>query len=140
VWDDSDGWYDHQMGPIVRQSQTALDALTGSGECGSSLAKVPMTEAGKPEQGRCGVGPRIPLLVISPFARSNYVDDTFTTQTSVVRFIEENWLGGESVGGGSADATSGSLAGMFDFDQRPTRRLFLDPGTGEPVGLRVEHP
>ena len=31
LYDDSDGWYDHQMGPIVTQSQTTLDALTGTG-------------------------------------------------------------------------------------------------------------
>ena len=30
AYDDSDGWYDHQMGPIVNQSATAMDALTAS--------------------------------------------------------------------------------------------------------------
>ncbi len=33
-YDDSDGWYDHQMGPIVNQSTSAADALTGAGACG----------------------------------------------------------------------------------------------------------
>ncbi len=130
-YDDSDGWYDHQIGPIVYQSQTAKDALTGSGECGSNLAKVPLGEEGQPEQGRCGVGPRLPLLVVSPYAKANYVDNTFTTQTSIVRFIEDNWLGGARIGGGSADATTGSLENMFDFNQVPFRRLFLNPETGQ---------
>jgi phospholipase C len=132
-WDDSDGWYDHQFGPIVRQSQTALDALTGTGECGSNPLRVPLSEEGVPEQGRCGVGPRIPLLAISPYSKSNYIDNTFTTQTSVVRFIENNWLGGRRIGGGSADATTGGLEGMFDFQKAPFRRLFLNPETGEPA-------
>ena len=132
-WDDSDGWYDHQIGPIVRQSQTALDALTGTGECGSNALRVPLSEEGTPEQGRCGVGPRIPLLVVSPYARSNYVDDSFTTQTSVVKFIEDNWLGGQRIGGGSADATTGTLNHMFNFHQAPLRRLFLNPETGQPA-------
>jgi phospholipase C len=35
AYDDSDGWYDHQIGPIITQSQTSLDALTGAGMCGS---------------------------------------------------------------------------------------------------------
>jgi phospholipase C len=134
-WDDSDGWYDHQLGPIVRQSQTALDALTGTGMCGSVLGKVPLSEENTPEQGRCGVGPRLPLLAISPYAKANYVDSTFTTQTSIVRFIEDNWLGGERVGGGSADATTGTLDNMFDF-ARPLAgegRLFLNESTGEPA-------
>ena len=41
LYDDSDGWYDHQMGPTVSQSQTPLDALTGTGSCGTNTAEVP---------------------------------------------------------------------------------------------------
>ena len=40
---------------------------------------------------RCDYGPRLPLIVISPWVRSNYVDHTVTDQTSVLRFIEDNW-------------------------------------------------
>jgi phospholipase C len=134
-WDDSDGWYDHQEGPIVRQSQTAQDALTGTGECGSNPLRVPLSEEGTLEQGRCGVGPRLPLLAISPYSKSNYVDSTFTTQTSIVRFIEDNWLGGERIGGGSADATTGTLNNMFDFQRPRAGVLFLNESTGEPGGL-----
>src|SRR5580692_3437822 len=100
-YDDSDGWYDHQMGPIVRQSQTALDALTGPGLCGADATKVPMSATNTPEQARCGVGPRLPMLVISPYAKRNFVDNTFTTQSSVVQFIEDNWLGGQRLGNGA---------------------------------------
>jgi phospholipase C len=133
-YDDSDGWYDHQMGPIVSQSQTTLDTLTGTGTCGSNAAKVPTTNSGTPEQARCGVGPRLPLMVISPYAKQNYVDGTFTDQTSVVRFIEDNWLGGARLGNGSADADAGTLNNMFDWDAHGDNRLFLDPATGEPSG------
>jgi len=128
-WDDSDGWYDHQLGPIVTQSQTALDTLTGAGQCGANPSRVP-----DGQQARCGVGPRIPLLVISPYARRNYIDNTFTDQTSVVSFIEDNWLDGERIGGGSADAWSGPLDHMFDFAHPDAPRLFLDPASGEPGG------
>lgn len=89
--------------------------------------------------GRCGPGTRIPFLVISPWARSNYVDDTQITQASVVRFIEDNWLHGQRIGQGSNDATAGSIMGMFDFRRRPfdrAPRLFLDPATGLPVDKR----
>jgi phospholipase C len=133
-YDDSDGWYDHQIGPIISQSQTALDALTGPGMCGSNTSLVPTTDAGAPEQARCGVGPRLPLLVISRYAERNFVDNTFTTQSSVVRFIEDNWLGGERIGNGSADATSGALDSMFNFAGRAAPPLFLDPTTGAPAG------
>ncbi|MBV9943320.1 MAG: alkaline phosphatase family protein [Solirubrobacterales bacterium] len=128
TYDDSDGWYDHQMGPIINQSQTALDALTGPGTCGSNPARVPSGQ-----QARCGVGPRLPLLVISPFAKRNFVDNTFTDQSSVVQFIEDNWLGGQRIGGGAADASAGTLKNMFSFRDGDNRPLFLDPTSGEPT-------
>ena len=134
LYDDSDGWYDHQMGPILTQSQVStLDALTGIGTCGTNTAKVPVTDANKPEQGRCGFGPRQPLLVISPFAKRNFVDGTTTSQASVVQFIEDNWLGGERIGNDSNDAVTGTLDNMFRFSGRKRQPLFLSPKSGEPV-------
>jgi phospholipase C len=128
LYDDSDGWYDHQIGPIVTQSQTPLDTLTGTGTCGSNPAKVP-----DGQQARCGVGPRQPLLIVSPFAKRNFVDGTFTDQSSVVQFIEDNWLGGQRIGSGAADATAGTLDNMFSFHGERNEPLFLDPSTGEPT-------
>jgi phospholipase C len=70
------------------------------------------------------------LIVISPFAKRNYVDHRITDQSSVLRFIEDNWDLGR-IGGGSLDVKAGTLDGMFDFDGGPTNhRLILDPGTG----------
>jgi phospholipase C len=131
AYDDSDGWYDHQMGPIINQSQTSLDTLSGPGQCGTNPAAVPSGE-----QGRCGPGMRQPLLVISPYSRANYVDSSLTTQSSVVRFIEDNWLSNQRVGGGSNDAIAGTLNGMLQFKRPNDRPLILDPSTGEPVGGR----
>jgi phospholipase C len=69
--------------------------------------------------------------VISPFARRNYVDHGLTDQTSVLRFIEDNWLHGERVGGGSFDAIAGSLNNMFDFAHPDARPYILDKSTGQ---------
>jgi len=134
LWDDSDGWYDHQMSPIVNPSAVNTgvindsDELNGTGVCGHG---TPM--AGIP--GRCGYGPRIPLVVISPFARENFVDHTLVDQSSVLRFIEDNWGTGQ-IGGGSYDQIAGSLLNMFDFKRvrdDDGGRLILDPSTGQPV-------
>lgn len=76
---------------------------------------------------------RQPLLVISPYSRANYVDHSVTMQSSVVRFIEDNWLGGHRIGGGSDDALAGTLNNMLDFSQQGNPPLFLDPSTGEPA-------
>jgi phospholipase C len=35
-YDDSDGWYDHVMPPIVSSSATVMDVLTGTDSCGAS--------------------------------------------------------------------------------------------------------
>jgi phospholipase C len=127
-YDDSDGWYDHQMGPIIRGSQDVLDALNGPGLCG------PTTKTDATTADRCGVGPRTPLLVISPWAKQNYVDNTFTEQASIPKFIEDNWnLGG--IGGESADASSGTLMNAFDFNQSfgHAPAVILNDTTGEVV-------
>ncbi|MGA8170771.1 MAG: alkaline phosphatase family protein [Methylocystis sp.] len=144
AYDDSDGWYDHQMPPIVNPSFTSADALNGPGVCqrgaqqGFPVATVPLDGAfGRPAQGRCGYGTRVPLLVISRFAKSNFVDHTLTDQSSVLRFIEDNWLAGQRIQPkGSFDTIAGRLNNMFDFDRREndkSRDLFLDPATGAVV-------
>jgi phospholipase C len=121
AYDDSDGWYDHQMGPIVNQSATADDNLNGPGLCGSGSAS--------PYQSRCGYGPRQPLLVISPYARTNFVDHNVTDQSSILKFIEDNWNLGR-IGDNSADAYAGSLLNMFKFSNPVAKPVILDPSTG----------
>jgi phospholipase C len=133
VWDDSDGWYDHVMPPLLTPSATNIDFLFGPGNCGT-----PQPGA---DAARCGLGPRQPLLVISPWAKSNFVDDTLTHQASVLRFIEDNWKLGfidgpvaPTAGTGSVDRYANSLDNMFDFKHEPnTRPLVLDQVTGTVV-------
>lgn len=135
AYDDSDGWYDHQMGPIVNHSSTPADMLTGPGECGNGSMALPGPQTAH-AQARCGYGPRLPLLVVSPYARRNYVDHSLTDQTSIARFIEDNWLHGEKIGGGSFDDIAGSLDGMFDFQHPDATPYILNPITGIVVSRR----
>ena len=133
AWDDSDGWYDHQMGPIINTSATSADALNGPVSCGDGTRALPGVDPSTTHaQGRCGLGPRLPLNVISPFARKNFVDETTTDQSSILRFVEDNWLGGERIQG-SFDALAGTIENMFQFDGPRAGRVFLDPNTGEVV-------
>jgi phospholipase C len=113
----------------VNHSQTQFDALTGPGTAGTNPPLAGF-------QGRAGYGPRLPLMVISPFAKKNFVDHTISDQSSIIRFIEDNWNLGR-IGNGSFDDLAGSLLNMFDFskqDNGQDRRLILDPSTGEPRG------
>jgi phospholipase C len=132
AYDDSDGWYDHQLGQIVNQSSTAADALSGPNLCGSGVGALAGVNAGTAHaQGRCGYGPRLPLLVVSPWARRNFVDHSLTDQSSILRFIEDNWLGGKRIGQGSFDSIAGSINGMFNFERpEAADRVLLDPKWG----------
>jgi len=77
----------------------------------------------------------LPLIVVSPWAKRNFVDHTITDQTSILRFIEDNWLDGKRIGGGSFDSLANSIDQMFDFDHfRFGGRLLLDPNTGLSIG------
>src|SRR5215831_8107788 len=159
-WDDTDGWYDHVSGPIVSQSafKTGTDngstnandslipvlplsnsttpakaaLITTSGVCGNAAIGASMTAP------RCGYGPRLPYIVVSPWAKRNFVDHTTTDQASTLAFIEFNWdLGFIDPSplpvsqGGSFDRIAGSILNMFDFDDHPhMHRLILDDMTG----------
>ncbi len=132
TWDDSDGWYDHAFATTTSPSfDPTADQLNGSGKCGSGTP--PKGLSGQPVNGRCGPGTRLPFLVISPYAKQNYVSHTAISQASVVRFIEDNWLGGQRLGGGSFDASTGSITDMFNFRNPDDQPLFLYPQTGTPV-------
>jgi phospholipase C len=134
MYDDSDGWYDHVMPPIVNTSTGLDDTLTSAGFCGTaatSLSGVNVT-ANPHALGRCGYGPRLPLIVISPWAQQNFVDHTVTDQSSIIHFIEDNWLGGQRLGSGSFDGIANSISQMFDFKKmRSNGVLLLNPTTGE---------
>ncbi|HEY3597163.1 MAG TPA: alkaline phosphatase family protein [Paraburkholderia sp.] len=144
AYDDSDGWYDHVKPTILNSSaDTTLavgaggatfqgaDQLSGLGSCTSASAKPALGLNGGVVNGRCGPGTRTPFILISPWAKTNFVDHTMITQASVVKFIEDNWLGGKRLGGASFDATAGDITSMLNLTgtgNNPT--LFLDPVMG----------
>ena len=133
TYDDSDGFYDHAYSGVHNPSNTSgvanppgpQDFLTGTGLCGSG---TPL--AG--QNGRCGYGPRMPLLLISPWAKRGAVNHTLTDFGSIDKFVEDNW--GLPRIPGSFDSMAGSLNSMFDFHGHGDPKLFLDPNTGQPVG------
>jgi len=150
TYDDSDGWYDHRYASPTTSSfdattqegsVTGADQLNGPGQCTGPNAKPGIGVNGSVVNGRCGPGTRVPFLVISPYARVNYVDDTAITQASVVRFIEDNWLGGQRIGQGSNDAATGSIMSMFDFNRDQftvAKPIFLDPVQGTKVPAPID--
>jgi phospholipase C len=136
AYDDSDGWYDH-LTDLVNGSATTADSLNGAGVCisaGAAASALPGPNSnGMPVQGRCGHGPRLPLLVISPWANKNSVDNTVTDQASVIRFIEDTFLSSQRIGTGSFDSSAGTLDNMFNFTNNVVPNpnvVLLNPTTG----------
>jgi phospholipase C len=155
-YDDSDGWYDHAYPGILNPSLSGADNLTHttlgkitatnptSGQCGSeSSSSQPLGG----QQGRCGLGPRLPLLVISPWAKTNAIDHNVSNQASVVNFVEYNWRL-PAIAGSFDQALAGvdrsehipfDFAGLFSFrnghddgrDGFGLAPVQLDPVTGQ---------
>jgi phospholipase C len=135
AYDDSDGWYDH-MSNVINPSTSAQDAFSGPQQCnplpgttGALTTPLPGVN-GKPVEGRCGYGTRQPLLVVSPFAKPNFVDHTLTDQSSIIRFVEDNWLSSQRIGQGSFDTIANPINNMFNFDQTPNPKLLLNASLG----------
>jgi phospholipase C len=149
-YDDSDGWYDHAYSGVTNPSLSLADNLTNtkfnvsgegaSGQCGASpqgTLETPL--ALSDEQGRCGFGPRLPMLVISPFAKKNAVDHNLSDQSSIINLVEYNWrLPGISgsvdqllAGKDASEGVPFDLGGMFEFEGNDHGKLFLNPVTGQ---------
>ncbi len=142
AYDDSDGWYDHHMGPIVNQSSTDADALTGVGACGNgatALARHQPRHAARagPLRIRAAAAADGDLALGAAQLRRSHVTD----QTSILRFVEDNWLGGAAYRPGlvrrdrQPDQQHVRFRASTVFNTAP---FMLDPSTGEPVrGFRL---
>jgi phospholipase C len=138
AYDDSDGWYDH-LNNIVNGSNSSQDFYTSTGVCSTSTANganaLPGVATTNPVQGRCGYGPRLPLMVISPWAKKNVIDSTVTDQSSITRFIEDTFASSARIGNGSFDSIAGPLTNMFDFSNGAAppnpNVVLLSPTTGQ---------
>ncbi|MFG1806827.1 alkaline phosphatase family protein [Streptomyces sp. NPDC049040] len=122
-YDDSDGWYDHAY---AKPQNGSKDATVGSN---GKAVDSPACQAGPKSAGgysdRCGPGTRQPLLVISPYSKVNSVDHTRTEQTSITKFIEDNWKTGR-VGDAAFDTRANSLNGAFDFKHPNNKQVLLN--------------
>ncbi len=84
-----------------------------------------------------GYGIRVPGLVISPYARTGYIDHQTLSFDAYLKFIEDDFLGGRRINGktdGRPDSRPfiaedakilGDLAKDFDFNQKPRRPVIL---------------
>ena len=126
AYDYTGGWYDHSMPPIVMQSNDPkYDAIGGTeGLCGL------IGKDNNSYQDCCGYGGRLSIVIISPWAKVNYVNHQLTDQTSILLFIEDNWNLGR-IGDNSFNEKSGSILNMFNFTKgHYVEKLFLNSNNG----------
>ena len=71
-----------------------------------------------------GLGPRVPLLIISPYARQGYISHTQYEFSSVLKFVEELF---QLPALTQRDANANDMTDSFDFDQSPLPPLVLAP-------------
>lgn len=126
MFDENDGFFDHMPPPAppspVDGGWAGASSVSTEGEYHRHPApgdeKYDFAELrGRPY----GLGPRVPLYVISPWSRGGWVDSQVYDHTSVIRLIERRF------GVSAPDispwrrAVCGDLSTAFDFAQRDTR-------------------
>ena len=89
--------------------------------------------SGKPVNGRCGPGTRIPFLVVSPWAKRNHVDhDADLARPRWCASSRTTGCTAQRLGGGSFDATAGSIDGHVRL-HRGGRNAPLLPRSARPA-------
>jgi phospholipase C len=69
-----------------------------------------------------GYGPRVPVLLISPYAKTGYIDHTVLDFTSMLKFIEQNWNIAPLA---QRDTNANNFLSAFDFNQTPRLPIFF---------------
>jgi len=75
-----------------------------------------------PQVDSLGYGLRVPGLLVSPYAKAGYIDNTQLDFTSVLKFIESNWNVAPLA---TRDAAANNILSAFDFTQAPRQAQFL---------------
>jgi phospholipase C len=71
---------------------------------------------------KLGFGPRVPLLIISPWVKSGYISHTTLEFSSILKFVEQRFGLNPLT---QRDAKANSLLDSFDFNQSPLQPLIL---------------
>jgi len=121
MYDENDGFFDH-MPPPAPPSKDAAGALLGGSTIDTvgehHLVANPTEKLGEVAalMGRpYGLGPRVPMFVISPWSRGGYVNSEVFDHTSVIRFLEARFGVAEPAISPWRRAVCGDLTTAFDF-------------------------
>lgn len=133
----SENWAVRYINTIMRSKYWKSTAIFMSwDDFGGFFDHVP-----PPHYDVMGLGPRVPMLIISPYAKAGYIDHTTYELSSVVRFIEDIFGLKQLT---RRDRQSSNMFNAFDFRQKANpdeRKLILQPRncTGLPVDSTISY-
>jgi phospholipase C len=129
TYDENGGFFDH-VAPITAPPGTAGEYVTAAAVPDPSVAGSPAIG------GPIGLGFRVPMMIISPFARGGFISSDLFDHTSILRFLETRF--GAEVPNLSAwrRATVGDLTSAFNFSQPDTSVPSL-PSTSAPISTVI---
>ncbi|TCO44804.1 phosphocholine-specific phospholipase C [Actinocrispum wychmicini] len=152
-YDENDGFFDHVVPPMPPvTNKPGTDGLVSASLAASlpeeilDLDKYP-GEAGPIIPGAdplgrqpIGLGPRVPLLVVSPWTKGGWVCSEVFDHTSVLRFLEKRFDLPEPNISAWRRSVCGDLTSAFDFARKDIGAVALDPpapinGRGEPFSV-----
>ncbi len=132
MFDENDGFFDH-MPPPAPPSRDASGALAGAstvdtrGEYHEIVAGAEKDDTLAHLHGVYGLGPRVPMYVLSPWTKGGWVNSQVFDHTSVLRFVEQRFGVAEPNISPWRRAVCGDLTSIFDFS--------APDGAGLPSGL-----
>lgn len=128
TYDENDGYFDHVVPPYPGNStvNTAGDVYTKSG--------------GSYAGGVYGLGPRVPMIVVSPWSKGGWVNSQVFDHTSIIQFMEKRFGVKEPNISPWRRAVCGDLTSAFDFAQADPAAPALPDTSGYAPPDRVRHP
>ncbi|MGW2563943.1 phosphocholine-specific phospholipase C [Streptomyces sp. NPDC001514] len=133
TYDENDGFFDHVVPPYV-----PAGAAQGLSTTPTTLDWFP--GASGYVAGPYGLGPRVPMLVVSPWSTGGYTCSETLDHTSIIRFMERRFGVQEPNISPWRRAVCGDLTSAFDFARTETAPAELPPTAGYYPPDRDRHP
>ncbi|WP_369144093.1 phosphocholine-specific phospholipase C [Streptomyces sp. R44] len=133
TYDENDGFFDHVVPPYA----------PGSAAQGLSTAPTALDHFGGKTgyvAGPYGLGPRVPMIVVSPWSKGGYTCSETFDHTSVIRFMESRFGVREPNISPWRRAICGDLTSAFDFTRTDAQPAALPPTAGYYPPDKNRHP
>ncbi|MFF5205800.1 phosphocholine-specific phospholipase C [Streptosporangium sp. NPDC000396] len=128
TYDENDGFFDHVVPPYPGNStvSTTADVYTKSG--------------GSYNSGVYGLGPRVPMIVVSPWSKGGWVNSQVFDHTSIIQLMEKRFGVQEPDISPWRRAICGDLTSALDFTQADPAAPALPDTSGYAPPDRMRHP